>query len=54
MNSQVSFELKPISKTKFVVSGFQPEGQYEFIIDHGKAIKYINTQPEMGVRQEAV
>ncbi len=54
MNPQVSFELKPISKTKFVVSGFQPEVQYEFIIDNGKAVKFINTQPEMGVRQEAV
>lgn len=49
MNPVVKLELKPISSNKFVVIGFRPEVQYEFIEENGKVIKYISRQPEMGI-----
>ena len=48
------FELEPIDKTHFKVIGFSPEVKYEFIIENGIVKKYIVTQPEQGVRQEAI
>ena len=46
-------ELKPISKTKFIVEGFSPDVFYEFIFENGKVIKYIMTQPELNNTKEA-
>lgn len=48
------FELEPINQTLFKVVGFQPEVQYEFIVENGIVKKYIVTQPEQNVRGEAV
>lgn len=53
MNPVVKLELKPISKTRFIVQGFKPEVEYEFIIKDGKVEKYINKQPEEGIKNEA-
>jgi CubicO group peptidase (beta-lactamase class C family) len=47
-------ELKPISKTKFIVEGFSPDVYYEFIIENGKVEKYIMTQPELKNSKEAI
>lgn len=47
-------ELKPISKTKFIVEGFSPDVYYEFIIENGKVEKYIMTQPELKNTKEAL
>ncbi len=54
MNPSVKLELKPISKSKFVIIGYSPEVQYEFIEENGKVTKYISRQPEMGVLKEAI
>jgi CubicO group peptidase (beta-lactamase class C family) len=48
------FELEAISKTLFKIIGFEPEVKYEFIFENDKVKKYIVTQPEQGVRKEAV
>jgi CubicO group peptidase (beta-lactamase class C family) len=54
MNPSVKLELRPISKNTFVVIGFQPEVQYEFIEENGKVIKYILRQPETGTLKETI
>lgn len=44
------FELKPISKTEFFVSGFSPRVTYEFMSDDkGNTVKLRIKQPEQGV-----
>lgn len=48
------FELEPVSNTLFKIIGFEPEVKYEFIFENDKVKKYIVTQPEQGVRKEAV
>ncbi|RZM01466.1 MAG: serine hydrolase, partial [Pedobacter sp.] len=53
MNEQVRFVLKPISTTQFIVDGFTPQVQYDFILNAGQVEKYINAQPETGTRYEA-
>ena len=50
----IKLELKPISKNKFVIIGFSPEVQIEFIEENGKVIKYITKQPERGVLRESI
>ena len=52
--AEEKFELEPITKTLFTVIGFSPEVRYEFIFENDKVKKYIVTQPEQGVRAEAV
>jgi len=48
------YELIPVSQTKFIIDGFQPEVSYEFTFDsQGKVIKYRVQQPEQGVDYEA-
>ena len=54
MNPQVKLELRPISKRRFIVIGFRPEVQYEFIEENGKIDKYILRQPERGILREAI
>ncbi|RXR34801.1 class A beta-lactamase-related serine hydrolase [Flavobacterium piscinae] len=52
MNPQVKLELVPVSKTKFIVSGFSPEVSYTFILDkNSEVIGYRVQQPEQGVDQ---
>lgn len=48
------FELEAVSKTLFKIIGFEPEVKYEFIFENDKVKKYIVTQPEQGIRKEAV
>jgi CubicO group peptidase (beta-lactamase class C family) len=47
-------ELKPIGKTKFKLIGSEPPIFYDFIIENGEVIKYIGTQPELGVKKESL
>ncbi|MFL9837372.1 serine hydrolase domain-containing protein [Flavobacterium sp. ST-75] len=48
------YELIPVSQTKFIIDGFQPEVSYEFTFDsQGKVVKYRVQQPEQGVDYEA-
>ena len=54
MSAEDKFELEPITKTLFTVIGFSPEVRYEFVFENEKVIKYIVTQPEQGVKREAV
>ncbi|MBC7524704.1 MAG: beta-lactamase family protein [Flavobacterium sp.] len=54
MFAEEKFELEPITKTLFTVIGFSPEVRYEFVFENDKVKKYIVTQPEQGVRKEAV
>ena len=54
MNPSVKLELKPISKNKFIIIGYSPEVQIEFIEENGKVIKYITRQPERGVLRESI
>lgn len=54
MNKVIKLELEPINKTIFRVIGFSPEVRYEFILENEKIIKYIMTQPEQGIKKEAI
>ncbi|MGX7668761.1 serine hydrolase domain-containing protein [Flavobacterium pedocola] len=54
MSEEDKFELEPISKTQFKVIGFNPEVRYEFVFENEKVKKYIVTQPEQGIRKEAI
>ena len=54
MDPTTKLELKPISKNRFVIIGFSPEVQIEFIEENGKVIKYITKQPERGVLRESI
>lgn len=54
MNETVKLELEPITKTTFVVIGFNPEVIYEFIIKDSKVEKYIVTQEAQGIKKEAI
>jgi CubicO group peptidase (beta-lactamase class C family) len=54
MNEEVKLELEPISKTVFKIIGFSPEVKYEFIIENEEVKKCIITQPEQGVKGEAI
>lgn len=44
MNEQVKLELKPLSETKFVIIGFTPEVQFDFVINNGKVESYQSVQ----------
>ncbi len=46
------FELKAISKTKFLMMKYSPDIFYEFIVTENKVEKYIMTQPELNVIRE--
>ncbi|WP_158728674.1 MULTISPECIES: serine hydrolase [unclassified Flavobacterium] len=54
MSEEEKFELEPINKTLFRIIGFSPEVRYEFIFENEKVTKYIVTQPEQGVKNEAM
>ena len=54
MFAEEKFELEPITKTLFTVIGFSPEVRYEFVFENDKVKKYIVTQPEQGVKKEAI
>lgn len=54
MNEEVKLELEPINKTTFKVIGFHPEVRYEFIVENDTIKKYIVTQPEQGIKREAI
>jgi hypothetical protein len=54
MNEEVKLELEPISNTVFKIIGFSPEVKYEFIIENEEVKKCIITQPEQGVKGEAI
>lgn len=50
MNPEVKLELQPISNTRFIVDGFMPEVEYEFVIKNEKVEKIIIKQPEQGIK----
>ena len=54
MSAEDKFELEPITKTLFTVIGFSPEVRYEFVFENDKVKKYIVTQPEQGIKKEAI
>ncbi len=47
-------ELKPITKTKFMLIGFDPPVFYDFVIENGVVIKYVMNQPELSNKKEAI
>lgn len=50
MSPDMKLQLKPRTKTKFVVIGFSPEVTYEFILDkEGSVENYRAQQPEQGI-----
>lgn len=50
LNPEVNLDLIPVSETKFIVNGFNPEISYEFILDEkGDVLKYRAQQPEQGI-----
>jgi CubicO group peptidase (beta-lactamase class C family) len=50
MSPEMKLQLKPRTKTKFVVIGFSPEVTYEFILDNeGNIENYRAQQPEQGI-----
>jgi CubicO group peptidase (beta-lactamase class C family) len=50
MSPDMKLQLKPRTKTKFVVIGFSPEVTYEFILDKGGSVEnYRAQQPEQGI-----
>lgn len=50
INPEVNLDLIPVSETKFIVNGFNPEINYEFILDEkGEVLKYRAQQPEQGI-----
>ncbi|WP_417351419.1 serine hydrolase domain-containing protein [Flavobacterium alkalisoli] len=54
VSPEEKYELIPVSQTKFIIDGFQPEVSYEFTFDNtGKVIKYRVQQPEQGLDYEA-
>lgn len=55
MNPEVKLKLVPLSKTRFLLSGFSPEVYYEFFLNKdGNVEKYRTSQPELGTSSEAV
>lgn len=42
-------ELKPITKTKFKLIGFNPDIFYDFVVENGEVKKYIMNQPELSI-----
>lgn len=54
MGDMEQLELKPISKTKFHLMGYNPDVFYEFILENNTVKKYIMTQPETGVVKELI
>ena len=53
-SQDIKMELKPIGKTKFKLIGSEPPIFYDFIIENGEVIKYIITQPELNIKNEAL
>jgi hypothetical protein len=47
-------ELKPITKTKFMLIGFDPPVFYDFVIENGVVKKYVMNQPELSNKKEAI
>jgi CubicO group peptidase (beta-lactamase class C family) len=54
MSEEDKLELEPINGKLFRVIGFSPEVRYEFVFENEKVIKYIVTQPEQGIKREAI
>jgi CubicO group peptidase (beta-lactamase class C family) len=54
MSEEDKLELEPINGKLFRVIGFIPEVRYEFVFENEKVIKYIVTQPEQGIKREAI
>lgn len=42
--TNIDYQMKPISPTKFVVIGFRPEVTYEFILDENKEVAKVRIQ----------
>lgn len=53
-DKSTNLELHPVSETKFIITSFDPEVHFDFIVEGGFVKKLISLQPETGIHNEFV